>query len=96
MQRYNKGNRSYFYINEASSTMQTAQSTKLNDMQQFMLKQFERPLTAEQQIEIKQLISDYFARLVDQQIDEIWERQNMTQADLDKALHTHYRTPYRR
>lgn len=76
--------------------MQTAQSTKLNDMQQFMLKQFERPLTAEQQIEIKQLISDYFARLVDQQIDEIWERQNMTQADLDKALHTHYRTPYRR
>lgn len=74
--------------------MESAQSTKLNDMQLFMIKQFDRPLNAEQQIEIKQLLSDYFARLVDEEVNRIWEERGMTQQDLNEALKTHRRTPY--
>ncbi|GAB4047592.1 hypothetical protein [Spirosoma litoris] len=74
--------------------MEPAQSTKLNDMQLFMIKQFDRPLNPEQQAEIKQLLSDYFARLVDEEIDRIWDARGMTQQDLEEALKTHRRTPY--
>ncbi len=76
--------------------MESTQSTKLNDMQLFMIKQFDRPLTSKQQTEIKQLLSDYFAHLVDEEIDRIWEERGMTQKDLDEALKTHRRTPYHR
>ncbi len=75
--------------------MESAQSTKLNDMQLFMIKQFDRPLTDEQQIEIKKMLSDYFAHLIDKEIDRIWEERGMTQKNLDKALKAHRRTPYR-
>ena len=76
--------------------MNPSESTKLNEMQQFMVKQFDRQLSVERQIEIKQLLSDYFAKLVDEEIDQIWEQRGMTQYDLDEALNTHRRTPYRR
>lgn len=75
--------------------METGQSTKLNDMQLFMIKLFDRQLTSEQQVEIKKILSDYFARLVDEDIDRIWEERSLTQQDLDGALNTHRRTPYR-
>lgn len=75
--------------------METGQSTKLNDMQLFMIKLFDRQLTSEQQVEIKEILSDYFARLVDEDIDRIWEERSLTQQDLDGALNTHRRTPYR-
>jgi hypothetical protein len=42
------------------------------------------------------LLSEYFAKLVDEEMDKIWEENKMTQSDLDKALNTHYRTPYKK
>lgn len=74
--------------------MESLQSTKLNDMQLFMIKMFDRQLTADQKTEIKTMLSNYFARLVDEEIDQIWEERGMTQKDLDEALKTHRRTPY--
>ena len=76
--------------------MNLSESTKLNEMQQFMVRQFDRQLSEERQTEIKQLLSDYFAKLVDEEIDQIWEQRGMTQQDLDEALKTHRRTPYHR
>ena len=63
-------------------------------MQQFMLKQFERPLATRPQTETRQLLLDYFARLVDEEIDRIWVERNMNQTDLDKALRDQKRTSY--
>jgi hypothetical protein len=74
--------------------MSAPQATKLNDMQQFMIKQFDRPLSPVQQVEVKQLLSDYFANLIDDQLDQIWEDRGMTQQTLNDALETHRRTPY--
>jgi hypothetical protein len=73
--------------------META--TKLNSMQLFMLRIFDREINQKQEKEIKKLLSDYFAKQIDEEMDEIWEQRGMTQADLDKMLETHIRTPYK-
>jgi phage-related tail protein len=72
--------------------MQTA--TKLNPMQQYMIRVFDRKFNEIQEAEIKNMLAEYFAKLVDDEMDEIWNERKLTQKDLDKALNTHYRTPY--
>lgn len=68
--------------------------TKLNSMQLFMLKIFDRELNAKQEKEIKELLSRYFANEIDEEMDDIWEQRGLSQKDLDKALNTHKRTKY--
>ncbi|SKB75445.1 hypothetical protein [Dyadobacter psychrophilus] len=70
------------------------QATKLNSMQLFMLKIFEKQLNSKQEKEIKQLLSEYFAKQIDEEMDEIWEKRGLSQRDLDEALITHKRTKY--
>ena len=70
------------------------QATKLNSMQLFMLKMFEKQLSSKQEKEIKQLLSEYFARQIDEEMDEIWTQRGLSQRDLDEALVTHKRTKY--
>lgn len=69
-------------------------ATKLNSMQLFMLKIFDRELDGKQEAEIKKLLSDYFAKQIDDEMDLIWSERGLTQKDLDKALTTHKRTKY--
>ncbi len=69
-------------------------ATKLNSMQLFMLKMFERPISNQQEEDIKQLLVDYFAKQIDLEMDRIWDEKAMTQEDLDKAFVTHKRTKY--
>lgn len=69
-------------------------ASKLNSMQLFMLKIFERPISNQQEEDIKQLLVDYFARQIDIEMERIWDEKAMTLEDLDKALVTHKRTKY--
>ena len=71
------------------------QATKLNLMQLFMVKIFEKQLNSKQEKEIKQLLSDYFAKQIDIEMDEIWSEKGLSQKDLDDALLSHRRTEYR-
>ena len=68
--------------------------TKLNSMQMFMLKIFDRQLDSKQEQEIKQLLAEYFAKQIDEEIDQIWDTRALSQKDLDKALNAHKRTKY--
>ena len=68
--------------------------TKLNSMQLFMLKMFDKQLNIRQEQEIKHLLAEYFAKQIDKEMDEIWESKGITQPDLDQALNTHKRTKY--
>lgn len=70
------------------------QTTKLNSMQLFMIKLFEKQLNAKQESEIKALLTDYFAKQIDAEMDLIWESKNLSQDDLNKALEEHKRTHY--
>lgn len=73
--------------------META--TKLNSMQLFMLRIFDRKIDKKQEEDIKQLLVDYFAKQIDEEMDDIWATKGMTQDDLDTMLNTHNRTPYK-
>ncbi|WP_439582898.1 hypothetical protein [Dyadobacter bucti] len=71
------------------------QATKLNSMQLFMVKIFDKQLISTQETEIKQLLSDYFAKQIDTETDEIWSEKGLSQKDLDDALLSHRRTKYK-
>ncbi|MNL55019.1 hypothetical protein D3C87_1783980 [compost metagenome] len=69
-------------------------TTKLNSMQLFMIKLFEKQLNPNQEEEIKELLTDYFAKQIDQEMEQIWEKKGLSQQDLDRALEEHKRTHY--
>ncbi len=69
-------------------------TTKLNSMQMFMLKIFDRQMNSKQEQEIKQLLAEYFAKQIDEEMDVIVESRSLTQKDLDRALNIHKRTKY--
>ena len=70
------------------------QPTRLNAMQQHMLRLFERELSPQQETEIRQLLSNYFASLVDDEIDAIVSERGITAEQLEKEATVHRRTPY--
>lgn len=48
----------------------------LTNLQLELLKTFSRPLPESQFLEIKQLLADYFAKKVDEGIDDLFEKNN--------------------
>lgn len=70
------------------------QATKLNSMQLFMIRLFEKQLNARQEEEIKKLLTDYFAKQIDDEMDQIWEEKGLSQEHLNEALEKHKRTHY--
>lgn len=70
-------------------------STKLNAVQMHLLKMFSRPMSDQDLTEIKVLLSDYYAKKVDEKSDKIWKEKNMNQQTIDDLLNTHLRTPYK-
>ena len=74
--------------------METNQPTRLNGMQQYMLRLFERELPAHQEAEIKQLLAAYFSRLVDDEIGALVNERGITAEQLEQDATVHRRTPY--
>lgn len=70
------------------------QTTKLNSMQLFMIRLFEKQLNAKQEEEIKALLTDYFAKQIDEEMEQIWQEKGLSQEDLNRALEAHKRTRY--
>lgn len=70
------------------------QPTRLNTMQQHMLRLFDRELSPQQETEIRQLLSNYFASLVDSEMDGIVSERGITAEQLEKEATVHRRTPY--
>ncbi|MEZ0608611.1 hypothetical protein ACAW74_08855 [Fibrella sp. WM1] len=58
------------------------------------MKTFSRPVSDEQVLEIKQLLADYFARKVDEDVDALFEQQGWNAATAERWLTEHNRTPY--
>lgn len=66
----------------------------LNQYQLEILKLFSRKLNDNDLLEIKRLIVKYLAGKVTDMADEIWDKNNWTDEDMEKLLNTHKRTPY--
>ncbi|WP_143828707.1 hypothetical protein [Dyadobacter fermentans] len=59
-----------------------------------MIRLFEKQLNARQEEEIKKLLTDYFAKQIDDEMDQIWEEKGLSQEHLNEALEQHKRTHY--
>lgn len=66
----------------------------LSNLQLEILKTFSRPLPESQVLEIQQLLADYFAKKVDNQVDALFESNNWDASKVDEWLSEHSRTPY--
>jgi hypothetical protein len=67
----------------------------LTNLQLEILKTFSRPLPESQILEIRQLLADYFAKKVDDGIDNLMEKNNWdVNVKVEEWLGSHLRTPY--
>lgn len=67
----------------------------LTPLQIELLKTFSRPVSDEQVLEIKQLLVDYFAHKVDEDVDALFEQRGWDATTVEGWLTEHNRTPYR-
>jgi len=77
-------------------TTSSASLHRLNDAQLYLLKLFEHPISEKQLSDIRQLITDYLAKQVDQLSDQVWNENDMNEAKINQMLNMHMRTPYKR
>lgn len=66
----------------------------LNSQQLEILKLFSRELDDKDLVEIKRLIVTYLSEKITNLADEVWEKENWTNNDMERLLKTHKRTPY--
>ncbi len=70
----------------------TKQQTKLTNLQLELLKIFSFNLPEEQLLEIKQLLVQYFAQKVDDEMDRLWEERGWTAETMREWANEHMRS----
>jgi hypothetical protein len=68
--------------------------TKLTNLQLELLKIFSRDLPDEELLEIKNILSAYFAEKATKEMDRLWDEKGWTQETMQQWLNEHMRTPY--
>lgn len=68
--------------------------TVLNDAQLELLKMMSFFSTPEALRDLRQAISNYFARKAEDEIDRLWENGTLTDAKVNGFRNLHERTPY--
>ncbi len=71
-------------------------ATVFNDAQVDIINLMQWVKSPEALTDLKQAISDFFARKVKEEMDGMWERGEMTQEKFDTFATLHERTPYRK
>ncbi len=70
-------------------------ATVLNEAQQELLRMMAVFNTPEAVGDLKQAISDYFAKKTEDEIDKMWETGTMTEEKVESFRTLHERTPYK-
>lgn len=71
-------------------------ATVFNDAQVDLINMMQWVKTPEALADLKQAISDSFAKKVKEEMDRMWENGEMTQDKVDSFATLHERTPYRK
>ncbi len=66
----------------------------LSNLQIELLKLFNYNLQEKQLIEIKNLLSSYFAQNITKDIDELWDKKKWDDKTIDNLKNEHLRTKY--
>ena len=70
-------------------------STVLNEAQMSILRLLGSMKTVEEVDELRQVICDYYARRVDEEVDKLWESGQWDNEKNEAVLKEHLRTPYK-
>ena len=71
-------------------------ATVFNEAQVDIINMMQWVKTPEALADLKQAISDFFAKKVKEEMDRMWESGEMTQDRVDSFATLHERTPYRK
>ena len=71
-------------------------ATVFNEAQVDIINMLQWVKTPEALADLKQAISDFFAKKVKEEMDRMWESGEMTQDRVDSFATLHERTPYRK
>ncbi len=66
-----------------------------SNLQLELLKIFVREVSDEDLLEIKRLITQFFAQKAIAEANKVWDEKGWTEAEAQRMLQTHMRTPYR-
>jgi hypothetical protein len=72
-----------------------AVQTKFTNLQLELLKVFSRNLSERQLLEIKDMLAQYFARQVTEEIDKLWDEKGWSNETMNQWLTEPMRTPYK-
>ncbi len=70
------------------------EATVFNPAQQHILRMMSFVKTPEALLELEQVISNYFAQKVDEEMDSLWEEGKITPDTIEQWGKEHMRTPY--
>ncbi len=69
------------------------QTSRLNEVQRGLLRMFNREMTLEETLEVKQLLTHHYAQKARQSATDVALQKGYTQADYAKVLNQQKRTP---
>lgn len=70
------------------------QSQGLSNLQLELLKLYAFNIPENQLMEIRKLLANYFAKQIDEEMDEFWGKKGFDKSTIEKWKQTHMRTPY--
>lgn len=71
------------------------QTQKLTSLQLELVKLFSYKIAENQVLEIKQLLSNYFADKATEEMDRLWDENNWSEETMKEWSNEHLRTPYK-
>ena len=71
------------------------ETSKFTNLQLELLRMFGRDLSEDQLLEIRSILSKYFADKISDKMDDLWEEQGWTEKTMEDWTKEHMRTPYK-
>jgi hypothetical protein len=70
----------------------TIKNVGLNDVQIGLLRMFNRPMSIEESVEIRDLLTQHYANKLFDEVDRVVAEKGITEADYDNLRNEHQRT----
>ena len=66
----------------------------MSNLQLELLKLYSTNIPEEQLLEIKRLLAAYFKEKIDEEMNQLWEKNNWSEDTISEWKQSHLRTPY--
>jgi len=70
----------------------TAEPTGLNDVQMSLLRMFNRRMSYEESVEIRDILTKHYAEKLFNEVDKVVSEKNISDADYEKIRNQHQRS----